>query len=91
MIEEERSHGNARNSLYLPSTPYSMTHLMKPSRIRMAQLQKHMSPEAFTQLREELWELNDPETRKTVLDARAGRGKPIPFEEYLKKHDIKID
>ena len=44
---------------------------------------------ALDQIREELWELHDPETRKLVEDDRAGKTSPIPFDTYLKKHGIR--
>ncbi len=38
------------------------------------------------QLREELWELNDPETVKLVRDSREGKDiDSIPFDEWLRK------
>ena len=40
------------------------------------------------QLREELWELNDPETCQLVRNAREGKGKPVPFDTVAKKYGL---
>ncbi len=37
------------------------------------------------QLREELWELRDPETRSLVIRHRKGKTKPIPFRKFVQK------
>ena len=43
----------------------------------------------LTQLREELWELNDPETVRMVRESRAGiKSDSISFDEFNKKHGI---
>ncbi len=40
------------------------------------------------QIREELWELNDPETCAVVEASRNGTATPIPFEDFLKEYDL---
>ena len=37
------------------------------------------------QMREELWELNDPVTRRLVAKDRSGKTSPVPFESTLPK------
>ncbi len=43
---------------------------------------------ALDQLREELWELHDKETRDLVLRHRKGQTKPVPFDAFAKEHGI---
>lgn len=38
------------------------------------------------QLREELWELNDKETRAVVLRSKQGKAKLVPFSDFVKHH-----
>lgn len=38
------------------------------------------------QLREELWELNDKETRDVVLRSKQGKAKTVPFNDFAKRH-----
>ncbi len=38
------------------------------------------------QLREELWELNDAETRATVLRLKEGKAKPVSFNAFAKRY-----
>lgn len=40
------------------------------------------------QLREELWELQDKETRSLVRRQRRGKDKPVPFDTFAKKYGI---
>lgn len=40
------------------------------------------------QLREELWELNDKETRDLVIRSRKGKTKPVPFDSFAKKYGV---
>ena len=40
------------------------------------------------QIREELWELNDPETVQLALDSRQGKTHPIPFDDFAKQHGV---
>lgn len=39
-------------------------------------------------LREELWELNDPETRDLVQRARESKIRPISFNDFAKEHGL---
>lgn len=39
-------------------------------------------------LREELWELNDPETRDLVTRVRQGKAHAIPFNDFAKEHGL---
>lgn len=39
-------------------------------------------------LREELWELNDPETRDLVQRARENKTQPVPFNDFAKEHGL---
>lgn len=43
---------------------------------------------ALDQIREELWELHDKETRDLVVRSRAGKTKPVPFEKFAKEYGI---
>lgn len=43
---------------------------------------------ALDQIREELWELQDKETRELVEADRAGKTTPIPFDTYLAKYGL---
>lgn len=40
------------------------------------------------QLREELWELNDPETRELVLRTRQGKIHQVPLKDFAKEHGL---
>jgi len=40
------------------------------------------------QLREELWELDDRETRGLVVRHRAGKTRPVPFNRFAKEHGV---
>ncbi len=41
------------------------------------------------QLREELWELNDPETRDIVLHSRKfKKGDGVPFDSFMKNYAV---
>lgn len=38
------------------------------------------------QLREELWELNDKETRDVVLRSKTSKTKTVPFNDFAKRY-----
>ncbi len=40
------------------------------------------------QLREELWELNDKETRDVVLQSRQGKTRGVPFNVFAKRYGL---
>ena len=40
------------------------------------------------QLREEMFELNDPLTIRTIKEHRTGKSKPVEFDTFLKKHEL---
>lgn len=40
------------------------------------------------QIREELWELNDPETRDLVIRSKKGETKPVPFDTFAKEYGV---
>lgn len=40
------------------------------------------------QLREELWELNDKETRDMIVRHRKGKSHPVPFDTFAKEYGI---
>ena len=52
-----------------------------------------MDSDLLRQIREELWEMNDPVTRNLVIRDRLGKTKPVPFEstlpKSLRKHGIR--
>lgn len=43
---------------------------------------------ALDQIREELWEMQDQETRDLVMRGKAGDTEPIPFDPFAKKHGV---
>lgn len=43
---------------------------------------------ALDQIREELWELQDQETRNLVIRGKTGKGKPVSFDSFAKKYGI---
>ncbi len=43
---------------------------------------------ALDQIREELWELHDKETRDLVIRHRKGQAKPVPFDDFAKKYGV---
>ncbi len=47
-----------------------------------------LDSDVLRQIREELWELNDPETRDLVRRSRTGQTKPIPFDTFAKKYGV---
>ena len=42
-----------------------------------------MESDVLQQIREELWELNDPETQRVIAQSRSGKGDRVPFEQTL--------
>ena len=51
--------------------------------------QKILSSGVLDQIREELWELNDPETIRVVRESRNGKGRhSIPFDTWMKKQKV---
>ncbi|TSC56365.1 MAG: hypothetical protein G01um101418_419 [Parcubacteria group bacterium Gr01-1014_18] len=47
-----------------------------------------LESDLLTQIREELWELNDPETVETIREARLGKGNPVDFEKWAQKYEL---
>ncbi len=47
-----------------------------------------MKSDVLTQLREELWELNDPETRDLMIRHQKGLTNPVPFDSFAKEYGI---
>lgn len=43
---------------------------------------------ALDQIREELWELEDKETRALVIKDRMGATKPVSFEAFAAEHGV---
>ena len=43
---------------------------------------------ALDQIREELWELQDPETRDLVIRSRENKTRPSTFKDFRKKHGL---
>ena len=43
---------------------------------------------ALDQIREELWELQDAETRDLVLRSREKKTRPMAFKDFRKKHGV---
>ena len=43
---------------------------------------------ALDQIREELWELQDPETRDLVIRSRENKIRPSTFKDFRKKHGL---
>mgnify|MGYP000716484033 CR=1 FL=1 len=62
-----------------------LNHNKNVGMILNAELSKHMLDSGLIQqIREEMWELNDPITKKLVRDARAGKNKEaINFDDFL--------
>ena len=50
--------------------------------------QRLMDSDVLRQIREEIWELNDPETRDLVIRSRKGLTKPVPFDTFAKKYGV---
>lgn len=50
--------------------------------------QRLLNSDVLRQLREEIWELNDPETRDLVQRSRRGQTKPVPFDTFAKKYGV---
>ncbi|MBP7114478.1 MAG: hypothetical protein KBA40_03430 [Candidatus Peribacteraceae bacterium] len=43
---------------------------------------------ALDQIREELWELQDKETKDLVVRSRIGKAKPVPFDDFAKAYGV---
>lgn len=43
---------------------------------------------ALDQIREELWELDDRDTRNLVIRQRKGKANSTPFDDFVKHHEI---
>ncbi len=50
--------------------------------------EKLLESGALDQLREELWELDDKETRDLVIRSRKGKTKSVPFRDFAKEYGI---
>jgi|GEM_PF-7095064 len=47
-----------------------------------------MESGVLDQLREELWELNDPETRDLIVRIDKGDINPVPFDDFTKEYGL---
>ncbi|OGJ63791.1 hypothetical protein A3C37_01720 [Candidatus Peribacteria bacterium RIFCSPHIGHO2_02_FULL_53_20] len=47
-----------------------------------------LASDTLNQIREELWELQDEETRSVVLRGREGKTKPAPFDDFAKEYGV---
>ncbi len=47
-----------------------------------------MESGVLDQIREEMEELNDPETRDLVIRSREGRTNPVPFDTFAKEYGV---
>lgn len=43
---------------------------------------------ALDQIREELWELHDKETKDLVVRSRTGKTKPVSFDDFAKAYGV---
>jgi hypothetical protein len=75
---------NGKKSMYLVMSNNTVSGLV----ISKETTKILMESGVLDQIREELWELNDPETRDLITRSREGKTHPVPFDTFAKEYGL---